>query len=129
MGRGWRVVVRGRDEKMLDRLDEQLWVFPKESFLPHGRAGGPRDADQPVLLTTAADRPNGAECVVSVDGADFGDDELSDLPRVCVVFDGKNPAAVKTAREQWRRITGAGHVAKYWSQDSGSWQLKAESGG
>jgi DNA polymerase-3 subunit chi len=46
----WRVAVRGRTDDMLDRLDGQLWLG--DGFLPHGRAGGPHDADQPVLLTT-----------------------------------------------------------------------------
>jgi DNA polymerase-3 subunit chi len=53
---GWRVAVRGRTDEMLDRLDAQLWLGPEDGFLPHGRAGGPHDALQPVLLTTEAGR-------------------------------------------------------------------------
>ncbi|MEM1342161.1 MAG: DNA polymerase III subunit chi, partial [Pseudomonadota bacterium] len=37
---GWRVAVRGRSRDMLERLDEQLWLKPEDSFLPHGLAGG-----------------------------------------------------------------------------------------
>ena len=51
----WRVAVRGRGTDLLDRLDQQLWLG--DGFLPHGRAGGPHDADQPVLLTTDEDIP------------------------------------------------------------------------
>jgi DNA polymerase-3 subunit chi len=53
----WRVAVRGRTDAALERLDGQLWLG--DGFLPHGRAGGPHDADQPVLLTRArrATRP------------------------------------------------------------------------
>jgi DNA polymerase-3 subunit chi len=28
------------DEAQLARLDEQLWTFSRDGFLPHGRAGG-----------------------------------------------------------------------------------------
>lgn len=124
---GWRVVVRGRDAAQLDWLDQRLWLGPDDGFLPHGRAGGPHDADQPVLLTTEAGAANGAACLVSVDGAEVGAEEVAAGVRTMVLFDGNDPAAVETARGQWRALTDAGTKAKYWSQESGRWEMKAES--
>lgn len=126
---GWRVAVRGASEDRLDWLDERLWLGPEEQFLAHGRAGGPFDADQPVLLTTAADAPNAAECLMAVDGATVAPDEVKSLTRVCILFDGNDPAAVEAARGQWRSLTEAGCAAQYWSQESGAWAKKAESAG
>lgn len=125
---GWRVVVRGRSDAFLSRLDEMLWVRPEESFLPHGLSGGAHDAEQPVLLTKSADVPNGAACVMSVEGAEVSPEEVQALERVCILFDGSNPDAVQHARGQWRALTGAGCSAQYWSQEDGPWQMKAESG-
>lgn len=124
---GWRVAVRGRTAAMLDRLDEQLWLRPEDGFLPHGRAGGDHDARQPVLLTTepAANDPT---CLISVEGADVTPDEVGTMARVMVLFDGHDEAALQTAREQWKSLTGAGVAAKYWSEASGKWEMKAESG-
>jgi DNA polymerase-3 subunit chi len=112
----------------MDWLDDKLWLGPEEGFLPHGRAGGPHDADQPVLLTTDVALPNGAACLMAVDGAGVTADEVQGLERVCILFDGNDPAAVEFARGQWRDLTEAGCAAQYWSQESGSWQKKAESG-
>ena len=69
LAQGWRVVVRGSSQEHLRWLDEKLWLGPDERFLPHGLAGGPHDADQPVLLTGSADCPNGAACLMAVEGA------------------------------------------------------------
>ncbi len=124
---GWRVVVRGTDPAQLDWLDQKLWLG--EGFLPHGLSGGPHDADQPILLTTDADAPNAAHCVVAVDGASVAAEEVEALERVCILFDGNDDGAVEAARAQWRTLTGAGCAAKYWSEESGRWQMKAESGG
>ncbi len=124
---GWRVVVRGSDGARLDWLDQRLWLGPEDGFLPHGRAGGPHDADQPVLLTLGPEAPNGAECLVSVDGAEIAADEVAAAKRAMVLFDGNDPAAVEVARGQWRALTGAGTKAKYWSQEVGRWEMKAES--
>ncbi|MFY0633143.1 MAG: DNA polymerase III subunit chi [Vannielia sp.] len=126
---GWRVAVRGRDEGRMGWLDEKLWAGPDEAFLAHGRAGGPHDALQPVLLTTSTEMPNGATCLMAVDGAGVQPEEVAALERVCVLFDGHDPDAVQHARGQWKALTGAGAVAEYWSEESGRWEKKAESGG
>lgn len=123
---GWRVAVRGTDAARLDRLDAALWLGDEAAFLPHGRAGGPHDAHQPVLLTTAGDAPNGAACLMAVDGADVSAEEAAALERACILFDGNDPAAVEAARGQWRALTGAGIRAQYWSEASGRWEKKAE---
>ncbi len=122
---GWRVAVRGRDEDRLAWLDEKLWLGPEEGFLPHGLAGGPHDADQPILLTTGA-ASNGATCVMSVDGADVTAVEVEMLDRVCVLFDGNDPDALNVARGQWKALKDAGASAQYWSEESGRWEKKAE---
>lgn len=122
---GWRVAVRGTDTARMAWLDEQLWLGPDDSFLPHGLAGGPHDADQPILLTTGA-AGNDPACLMTIDGADIAPAEVTALDRVCVLFDGNDPAAVQTARQQWKALTEAGCAAQYWSEESGRWEKKAE---
>lgn len=126
---GWRVAVRGPDLGRLDWLDQKLWLGPEEGFLPHGLAGGPHDSDQPILLTSGFEAANDPACLMAIDGADVRADETEALERVCILFDGHNPDAVQAARVQWKGLTEAGCAAQYWSEESGSWQKKAESGG
>ncbi|MEM0946245.1 MAG: DNA polymerase III subunit chi [Pseudomonadota bacterium] len=125
---GWRVAVRGTDPARMDWLDQKLWLG--EGFLPHGLLGGPHDADQPILLTTNADAgsPNRANCLMAVDGAPVQVEEVHALDRVCLLFDGNDAGAVEAARAQWRTLTAAGCAAKYWSEEGGRWEMKAESG-
>ena len=125
-GAGWRVAVRGRTEAVLDRLDAALWLGEDDGFLPHGRAGGPHDAEQPVLLTTEVAAANRPDCVVSVEGAGIAAEELAGLARAMILFDGNDPAGLETARAQWRALKEAGAKAKYWSEDGGRWEMKAE---
>lgn len=121
---GWRVEVRGCSEGLLTALDRALWQ--REGFLPHGQAGGAHDARQPILLTTAPGA-NAAECVMCVEGAEVSAEEIAAHARVCILFDGHDPAAVEAARGQWKALTGAGAAAQYWSEESGRWEMKAES--
>jgi DNA polymerase III subunit chi len=126
LGAGWRVAVRGTDADRMDWLDQKLWLGPEDGFLPHGLAGGAHDADQPVLLTVAPEAANNPQCLMTIDGAAVTPDETKALERVCILFDGNDPAAVDAARGQWRSLTGAGCAAQYWSEESGRWEKKAE---
>lgn len=124
---GLRVEIRSRDMADLQRLDQQLWLGGEDQFLPHGLAGGPHDALQPILLTTSDHVAPDTGCLMSVQGAPLGPDEVKALSRSCILFDGNTPDALDHARVQWRALTGAGCAAQYWSQESGRWEKKAES--
>jgi DNA polymerase-3 subunit chi len=128
-GQGMRVAVRGRDAARLEWLDSVLWLGDKASFLPHGLAGGPHDSDQPILLTTQSTSPNAAKIVMAIDSADVRAEEVALLERLWVLFDGNDPDAVAHARGQWREMAAAGVLAEYWSEDSGRWEMKAQTGG
>jgi len=126
---GWRIAVRGRDPARMEWLDDKLWLLGEADFLPHGLSGGEFDADQPVLLTAGPAVPNGAVCLMSVDGAEVAPEEVSAMERVCILFDGNDPASLAHARGQWKALTTAGCAAAYWSEESGKWEKKAETGG
>lgn len=126
-GAGWRVLVRGTDQSALERLDGLLWQGGADSFMPHGLAGGPHDADQPILLGTDVSS-DGFGCVMSIGGAAVSADEVTALSRTCILFDGHDGAALDHARGQWKTLTKAGVAAQYWAQEDGRWTKKAESG-
>ncbi|OOY17622.1 DNA polymerase III subunit chi [Thioclava sp. DLFJ4-1] len=124
---GWKVELRGTDSARLDWLDQRLWLMGTEaSFLPHGLAGGPHDALQPILLGTAP-AGDGREAMMAVDGAEVAAEETDAHKRVWILFDGNDPQAVQHARGQWKTLTGAGAKAIYWSEEGGRWEKKAES--
>ena len=125
---GWRVELRGRDRARQAALDEALWQG--EGFLPHGLAGGPHDARQPALLTVEGQggegqlAANAPLCLIALDGAGVGDAECAALERVCILFDGNDPAELDRARAQWRALKAAGVAAEYWSEADGRWERK-----
>lgn len=123
---GWKVALRARDAAHLEGLDRALWLVPEDGFLPHGVAGGPHDADQPILLTTQGVAANAPDCIMSVQGAEVTADEVATLARVCVLFDGNDEDALQRARDQWKTLKEAGASAQYWSEASGKWEKKAE---
>ena len=125
IARGWSVRVRGTDRDRMNFLDRHLWTYRDHGFLPHGQAGGDHDALQPVLLTDAVANSNGAQVLMLIDGAMEDHGGFDAYERVCVFFDGHDPAATDDARGHWKAISGSGLACKYWAQDAGRWVQKA----
>ena len=123
--RGWRAVVETASRERTEVLDTLLWTYREDSFLPHGQAGGPADADQPVLITADDVNPNGAQVRFFVDRAVPRAGE--GYERIVYMFSGHDPDAVAEARTAWRALRD-GNQLTYWQQDPGGrWEKKAES--
>jgi DNA polymerase-3 subunit chi len=127
--RGWRAVVQGASEERIAALDEHLWTYSDESFLPHGTAREGDPGTQPVFLTIGLENPNGAAVRFLIEGAEI-------LPilhrnegyeRLMLVFDGNDAEALATARAQWSELKASGHALSYWQQnDDGRWEKRGE---
>lgn len=127
--RGWRSLVRLGSDERARALDSYLWTFRDDSFLAHGLASEPYASDQPVLISVDGQNRNGARVCFFADGAAPAD--WSALPaekfdRAALVFDGRDPEAVASARAQWKAVKAAGLAAQYWQQSAtGKWERKA----
>lgn len=123
--RGWRAIVRATSPERLTALDDVLWTFSDESFLPHGTDREPNAADQPILLTLDEGNLNDASVLFLVEGAPLPVD-FSAIERVALLFDGNDPDALGLARQHWQSVKASGFKATYWQQDErGRWEQKA----
>lgn len=122
---GRRILVCAPDRASVDRLNERLWVFDANSFMPHGVAGDDFESDQPVLLTAGNDNPNGANTLFLTDGAPGPQQDIASYTLCCEIFDGRDPQALEAVRARWLAYKAAGHTLTYWQQtDQGGWEKK-----
>ncbi|WP_369060071.1 DNA polymerase III subunit chi [Caulobacter sp. 73W] len=122
--RGWKALVRTPDADRIEHLDGWLWSWREDSFIGHGVDREPFSDRQPVLLSDKLDNPNGAEALFLLDGAEPGD--LSGHARCILLFDGRDDAALATARGRWKGFKKAGHPVSYWRQGAErGWEKQA----
>src|ERR671913_1792610 len=101
--RGWRAVVQVTTEERLSALDDHLWTFSDESFLPHGTDREADATEQPVVLTLTDRNPNGAAVLFLVEGAPVPED-VAAYQRLVLLFDGNDEDALAAARAQWKSV-------------------------
>lgn len=126
LGSGARAVVLVGSEPRLRVLDEALWTYTDDSWLPHGSALQDEAAAHPIFLTTTEENPNGASILIACDGAQ--PNHLETWERCLDLFDGNDEVAVQAARQRWRLWKEQGHELVYYQQsERGGWEEKARS--
>jgi DNA polymerase-3 subunit chi len=124
--RGGNIVIEATERELLERLDERLWTYSDECFLPHAIAGEGADRLQPILLTLARDNPNGAKVRFMLGGAKAEPSLTSTNPayeRLVILFNGSDEQEIAAARAHWTELKAAGRSISYWRQgEGGAWE-------
>ena len=120
LGNGDRLLVVAASAMQRQAIDEALWTLNPASFLPHGNAGSPDEAIEPVLLAGALDPspPNQATHIALADG-EWREEALA-FERIFLFFDN---GRIDDARATWRALAAREDVDnRFWKQDeNGRW--------
>ncbi len=117
------VVVKASDAAHVASLNDALWTFRADVFLPHGSLEDGSAARQPVWLTDGDDNPNGAKTLILATGC--VSDIVGTYDLCCAMLDGHNEAQITEARTRWKEYKDAGHNVSYWQQTDKGWEKKA----
>jgi len=114
--------VQTRDAAARDALNERLWTFREDSFVPHGALGDGDPASQPIFLTETDDTPNGATLRVLLNPADAPRFASAEAAEIVVLFEARDEEALIAARAAWKTLSGSGATVSYWREgDEGEW--------
>lgn len=119
---GERLLIVAGEESQRAALDQLLWTYAPESFLPHGQAGGEDDARQPVLIAATGEAGNGARNIALADGV--WRNEALGFDRAFHFFDEDR---IAEARVAWKALGDREDVERnYWKQnEAGRWEKAA----
>ncbi|MGV6801768.1 MAG: DNA polymerase III subunit chi [bacterium] len=122
LSRNWQAFVLCQTEEQADHIDELLWTYQDNSFLPHGRQGN----GHPVLISVSAEIPPATDIVFLTYGTIVSLEVLDRLQRCIVIFDAADEPAMQTAREFWREVKDSKAIATYWRQSAqGKWEKQS----
>ena len=117
-------VVRLSSEAEVQRMNDILWTYKPQSFLPHGAKKNGHAEFQPIWLTDKAENPNAAKTLILTQG--IVEENLEDFDLCCEMLDGHNDQAIQDARQRWKDYKSKGFEITYWHQsESGKWDKKA----
>jgi len=120
---GHKICVKTTDESAAEKLNEALWTYQPDSFLPHGTAKDGHSEAQPIFITADDDNPNAADVLIITGNTPA---KIDGFTLVCRMFDGNNPEELQNARAHWKELqdTGDDHTLTYWQQGDKGWKKK-----
>jgi DNA polymerase III subunit chi len=126
LARGLKAYVKCGSDERLKAIDDVLWSYRDDSFLPHGTTQEERPNEQHILLGCDNQHQDNAAYFFVVGGATMPEtNEASSLERLIVMFDGTDPDALDLARQSWKDLRGGPHALTYWQQnEQGQWEKK-----
>ena len=131
LAKGWRAIVQTNSDARITQLNEDLWAYRPESFLPHGVKGDADLVTLPIYLTATNDNPNTADVRFFIDGVEMEsvlNSAAAPKERAIFLFDGVNEDELKAARDQWRALKDSGFALVYYQQsEQGNWLEKHRS--
>lgn len=120
---GYRILLVAESDARVEQLNQLLWTYDPDSFLPHGSDKEANQQEQPILISTSVDPVNSANLLMVTDGRSV---KVGEFERILDVFDGNDPQATAQARDRWTEYKDIGHELTYFSQNEhGGWQKKA----
>lgn len=124
LSRGQKAVLKFSEQQSLEAMNEHLWTFDPDSFIPHGGKKDGHATEQPIYLTTEDENPNSADVLFLCSGAESAMHGGFDL--CCEMLDGNDTQGVTAARERWKAYKEQGFEVTYWQQsESRGWEKKA----
>ena len=105
---GQKVLILAVDPAQAELLDRALWSYEQNSFLPHAQAGGPDQAEEPVLIATDLTNPNQAPVLISA--APLGEMPCADFQYLIQLLPLDDDAGLQVCRKCYKALNQAGQV-------------------
>ena len=103
---GLATLVLARDSAQAEELDDLLWSFNPDAFIPHQIAGSDEDEEEALVLIAPPDQQAGLRpLVINLRDAAW----MEPCDRVLEVVPD-DPAAREPLRERWRQYKAAGYA-------------------
>ncbi len=112
---GQRVYVWAGSEAEARHLDDHLWTFREDAFVPHDLWPGGAPLEAPVAVGWAPGNPNGATCLVLA--RDASPDQVRAFARVIDFAPAQDAGRLAAARARYRAFRDAGMSPTFHSAD------------
>ena len=113
---GWTVVIQCDGEEQLAKLDNLLWTFSDQEFLPHVRAADPLAEHTPIILTSQAQDtvPQHRQLVTLTSGIPVHFARYERLVEIVAA----DPAALAAGRERFAHYKQRGYPLTHHDRSS-----------
>tara|TARA_Y100000589_G_C27191815_1_gene645119 strand:- start:4215 stop:4673 length:459 start_codon:yes stop_codon:yes gene_type:complete len=109
-----------KNQNRLEYIDDFLWTYSNESFIPHYVDDSNYINVHPILLSLSENINNNADVFVTIEG--YLPENIEKYKKIIDIFDGKDDQIIKDALVRVEHIKNKGYKVDCWRQEISGWE-------
>ena len=122
-----RILVFCKDLETVEVIDNFLWAYKEDGFIPHSIATKEKSSVYPILITTDIHEDYEHNVLMALDGVLIKEKDWRKFSKAYYFFDDQENKEKENAREMWKSFSALNIVCKYWVNKANKWVLARSS--
>ncbi len=117
------ILVCCKDQETVKVVDDFLWAFKEDGFIPHSIDTKEQTSSYPILITTDIHGDCKHNVLLALSGVLINEKDWRKFNKAYYFFDDQENKEKENARLMWKRMSALNVVCKYWVNKSNRWVL------
>ena len=122
-----RILVRCKDQETVEVVNDFLWLYKEEAFIPHSIDKKDQTMYYPILITTDIEEEYKHDVLLALSGVLVEEKDWKKFTNAYYFFDDQEYNEKENARLMWKSFSALNVVCKYWINKANRWVLARSS--
>ena len=118
-----KIVIFCIDQETAEVVDNFLWSYRDDSFIPHAIAKHGVLSLDPILVTTDLDKGSEHNVLLALNGLFIKEKDWQRFSKIYYFFDNQDLKEKENARSMWKSFSSLDIDCKYWINKKNKWVL------
>ena len=118
-----RIVIFCTDQETAEVVDDFIWSYRDDSFIPHSIKKHRETSLDPILVTTDLDGSYEHNVLLALNGVLIKEKDWQRFAKVYYFFDDQDSREKENARAMWKSFSSLAVNCKYWINEKNKWVL------
>ena len=118
-----RIVIFCEDQETAELVDDYLWSYRDDSFIPHSIKKHRETSIDPILVTTDLYGVYEHNVLVALNGVLIKEKDWQRFAKIYYFFDDQDSGEKENARSMWKSFSSLDINCKYWINEKNKWVL------
>ena len=121
------ILICCKDQETVEVIDDFLWRYKEDGFIPHSIEKKERSSIYPVLITADIDEEHKHNVLLALSGVLIEEKKWQKFTKAYYFFDDQENGEKENARAMWRSLSALNVDCKYWVNKANKWVLARSS--
>ncbi|MDC3081804.1 DNA polymerase III subunit chi [Paracoccaceae bacterium] len=118
-----RIVIFCTDQDTVEVVDDFLWSYRDDGFIPHSIKKHGETSLDPILVTTDLDGGYEHNILLALNGVLIEEKDWQRFAKIYYFFDDQDNKEKENARSMWKSFSSLDVDCKYWINKKNKWVL------